>query len=190
MDSPLTKQGIDNAIALKQYIDKNKIEFDYIYSSPLKRALDTAKIVAGNKNIIIDKRLMEMNFGDYEGHMINDLMNMNPSYYDMMWNKPQDFDRLPNGESYEEVLERIDDFFNELKNLNCENIMIVTHGMYLILIFAYILNINKNDIVTINKNVAEGCSLNLICMHDDKLDIVYTDKKDYLPHISNIKFNQ
>lgn len=189
-DSPLTQEGMDNAYALKKYIDENNIQFDDIYSSPLNRAYTTAKVVAGKQDIKIDNRLKEMNFGDYEGQYISQLLAMNPSYYDMMWNNPSEFTCLPNGESYEDVLKRIDDFFNEITNSNAHNILIVTHGMYMILILAYILKLEKKDFTRINRNVAEGCSLNLISYEHNEYKIIYTDKKDFLPHISKIHFNK
>lgn len=189
-DSSLTSDGIENAYALKDYIKEQNICFDTIYSSPLNRALDTAKIVADGKDIVIDNRLMEMNFGDYEGMYISDLLSMNPSYYDMMWNNPKNFSKLPNGESFEEVIDRIDHFFNELIHLNKENVLIVTHGMYMVLFFSYILKLDKKDLTTINRNVAEGCSLNLIRYENNEFNIIYKNKKHFLPHIANIKFNK
>ena len=71
-DSPLTKEGIDNAFALKDHL--NSFKFDYIYSSPIDRAYHTAQILFDNR-IIKDNRLMEMNFGEFEGKYISELLN-------------------------------------------------------------------------------------------------------------------
>lgn len=189
-DSPLTKEGIENAYALKEYLNKEHITFDKVFSSPILRAYSTAMAIADKDDIIQDKRLLEMNFGDYEGQYIKDLLEMKPCYYDYMWNQPHLFDRLPNGESYEEVLTRIDSFFRELISKDYKSVLIVTHGMYMILIFAYILNISKDQLNTINKKVVEGCSLNLVVYENNKLSIEYTNKHDFLPHISHISFNK
>lgn len=45
------------------------VEFDYIFSSPLKRAYKTAEIIRGERTteIVRDDRLKEMFFGEYEG---------------------------------------------------------------------------------------------------------------------------
>ena len=45
------------------------VDFDYIFSSPLMRALETAKIIRGDRDIpvIIEDRIKEMCFGEYEG---------------------------------------------------------------------------------------------------------------------------
>ena len=60
-DSPLSPEGMDNILALKEHIKNN--HYDAIYSSPIKRAYDTAKLLFDNQPIITDERIREMNFG-------------------------------------------------------------------------------------------------------------------------------
>lgn len=55
------KQAEEAASRLKD------IHFDWVYSSPLKRAIETAEIVSPNTLIHIDQRLIEMDYGPYEG---------------------------------------------------------------------------------------------------------------------------
>lgn len=66
-DIPLNKTGIQQA----QILAKNfqNIDADFILSSPLQRAFHTANIVNQFKNleIQIEPRLIERNFGDFEG---------------------------------------------------------------------------------------------------------------------------
>ena len=50
-NSALTEKGIENAIKLSERL--NDIDFAHIYSSPLGRALDTAKYIRGNRSIEI-----------------------------------------------------------------------------------------------------------------------------------------
>lgn len=65
-DIPLNENGILQAKLLSE---RFKGDFDCIYSSPLKRAFDTAKIIAGNKNTLplIAHEMREINFGEWEG---------------------------------------------------------------------------------------------------------------------------
>lgn len=70
-DSPLTKQGKEDALKLGEYM--KTIHIDQVYSSPLLRAKSTARLIFKNENIVEDSRLKEMNFGDYEGEYIQDL---------------------------------------------------------------------------------------------------------------------
>ena len=89
-NSDLTKQGLEDAKRLGNYL-KNQ-SFDGIYSSPLKRAKETAQLIFPNKTIIEDDRLKEMNFGDYEGKFIDELKK-EKDYY-----TPDEVDRLTDEE--------------------------------------------------------------------------------------------
>lgn len=67
VDIPLNEFGrhlaVETAPALKD------ISFDIVFTSPLKRAKETAELVIGERDIPIieDKRIMEMGFGEFEG---------------------------------------------------------------------------------------------------------------------------
>ena len=66
VDIPLNEKGFQQAIAAKENL-KN-IKFDRILCSPLTRALQTCQIICGlNANIEIDNRLIEREFGEFEG---------------------------------------------------------------------------------------------------------------------------
>ena len=72
-DSELTEEGIKRAIMLRDRLQD--VDFDMIYSSPLNRALETAKIIKGQRNIeiIIHKSLCELDFGNWEGMQISEI---------------------------------------------------------------------------------------------------------------------
>ena len=107
-DSPLTKEGINDALLLKKRI--KDISIDYCYSSRINRAKQTSEILFDH--VILDDRLKEMNFGIYEGKNIAELLN--DEQYDDLWNHPDDDTRLPGGESYKEVQKRLLDFIDEI----------------------------------------------------------------------------
>ena len=50
-DSPLTKQGKEDALKLGEYM--KTIHIDQVYSSPLLRAKSTARLIFKNENIIL-----------------------------------------------------------------------------------------------------------------------------------------
>lgn len=186
-DSPLIEEGIENALALKEYI--KDIHFDCVYSSPIKRAYDTARLITG-KDIITDERLMEMNFGVLEGKKIKDILKDNFEVYDNMWNHPECFERIDEGESYEEVQIRLKDFFEELAKKNYDNVLIVTHGMCFINMLAYMMNLEKKDYILVNQKVVDGCSLTLFKEEKGQYTKIFYGKNHYLPHISNEVFNK
>lgn len=101
----LSETGIEQAKNMSQQL--KDIKFDLICTSDLKRAVDTVKIAFGDKYpVIIDKRLRELNYGDFNGK---------PSK-EVGWMKKERIKQpFPNGESYEQAMIRIHEFYNELK---------------------------------------------------------------------------
>ena len=67
-DTLLNDTGLRQAEETGKWLRENGIVFDRIFSSPLKRALDTARIAAGDGvPVVTDDRLLEMDYGPYEG---------------------------------------------------------------------------------------------------------------------------
>ncbi|MEG0593110.1 MAG: histidine phosphatase family protein [Coprobacillus sp.] len=182
-DSPLTQKGVENALALKKHIIN--MSFDYIYASSILRAYKTASLLFDEHDIIKDERLLEMNFGVFEGLKISDIQSQSNLYY-QLWNQPEQFDRIPNGESYDEVIKRAKSFLEDLKKLKeSSQVFIVTHGMFFIVLLATMLGMDKKDFVKLNQEVAQGCSLTLINYENDKFSIEFYNKHDFLPNVSN-----
>ena len=68
IDVPLNDNGIKQAYLIKEKL--KDIKFDKVFSSPLKRAYETATIICGDKyNIIKDDRLIERSNGELEGRL-------------------------------------------------------------------------------------------------------------------------
>ena len=68
IDQPLNEEGIAQAKEAGERLRARGVVFDRIWSSPLKRAVDTARIIAGdNVPLKTDERLLEMDYGPYDG---------------------------------------------------------------------------------------------------------------------------
>ncbi|MFU2181096.1 histidine phosphatase family protein [Streptococcus pluranimalium] len=66
-DSPLTALGIEQAQKAGHFFDQEVGKFAAVYASTQERAVDTAEIASGQKEIIRLKGLKEMDFGTFEG---------------------------------------------------------------------------------------------------------------------------
>lgn len=131
-NSPLTEAGIERAKELRDRI-KN-IDIDVIYSSPIERALSTANIIKGEKNIevITNDGLMEMCFGDYEGRVTDEVKNENPNWDINLIMKGNTTLVAPNGENLEEVRHRVAKAMDKIIEENRGKIiLIVAHGITL-----------------------------------------------------------
>ena len=65
-----------NSFEKEKIVIQNKLKpdvFDITYSSPLKRCKKLAKALFADKEIVYDNRLMELNFGDWEGKHWDDI---------------------------------------------------------------------------------------------------------------------
>lgn len=107
--------------------------FDRIYSSPLCRAYETACLFRGNQNtdIIVDERLRELCFGEYEGLHISDLQKNADSSFQYFFKQPELYRPAPSGETLEQLCARTADFLTEViepLETTCKRIMIVAHG--------------------------------------------------------------
>lgn len=131
-NSPLTEAGIERAKELRERI--KDVDIDFIYSSPIERALDTANIIKGEKNIevITDEGLMEMCFGDYEGRKTDEVMAENPSWnIDLIMHGDVEL-CAPNGEDLASVRARVAETMDRIIEENRgKAILIVTHGITL-----------------------------------------------------------
>lgn len=181
-DSPLTKQGINDAEKLGKYIKDYQI--DQIYSSPIERAYQTSLHIFPNKSTIKDDRLKEMNFGDFEGQVISDLRN-NQEYHDL-WYSPTPDRCLKNGESYQQVVHRLQDFILEKYNENAQQTIFITiHGMLFTILHGLILGLPIERFNEVNQEIVRGCSLTLIEYNGKDFKIHYIGKDDYLTPLQN-----
>lgn len=123
-DIELNEEGIKQVSELSNKLDLNKI--DICFSSPLKRARQTANILTKNKvAIIYDNMLIERSFGDYEGKKINfDLITLQ---WDLKLN-----DNSHNIESIKDCLLRAKKFIDKIKEeYPDKTILLVSHGSFI-----------------------------------------------------------
>lgn len=93
---------------------------NYLFCSDLKRAIDSARLIfEGSLPIIPDKRLRECNYGKYDAQ---------PSAVVEPMQEKCITKRFPEGESYEDVKNRVADFLEFLKkNYEGKSVAIVAH---------------------------------------------------------------
>jgi len=126
-DLPLTEKGIAQATSVREQL-KN-ISFDAVYSSPLQRAFATAQIAGGEQNVIKDERLIEADFGQWEGKTRIEFIEENGKlWYDWALD-PAKTKAGGTGETAREVVDRVDEFFNYLlQHYEDAEILVVGHN--------------------------------------------------------------
>ena len=67
-DFPLNEMGREQARRVGAFFREQGMRFDAVYTSPLRRAAQTAALIAGETvPLRVDERLIEMDYGPYEG---------------------------------------------------------------------------------------------------------------------------
>ena len=123
---PLNEAGEEQAKALRRWFEDRNIRIDRVYASPLLRAVQTARIIAGDMQIVTDDHLLEMDYGPYEGM---DLASPAPevlTFFSDFAHNP-----APQGmEPLEEVVKRMGEFLEAVKpEAEGRNILIATHAI-------------------------------------------------------------
>ena len=128
-NSDLTKKGEEQAFELAKAIKEYPI--DYIYSSDLGRAVQTAEIIGSQIGIDTykTKSLREMGFGDWEGLLIDEIKKHHEKTYETWRNTPH-LVNIPNGETLDIIKDRVDKFINELnEKYDNKHILLVSHSV-------------------------------------------------------------
>ena len=151
------------------------IKFDYIFSSPLKRAYKTAEIIRGDRNIpiVTDDRIMEMSFGENEGIPAAEM----PPDFQLFFDSPLDYVPAKGGETYKELCARARDFFvSVLQPLSLKdpdaNVLLVAHGAFN---KALLVHMGPRDLKDIWKVFPKNCSVNIYDVNGDSVHIYKED---------------
>ena len=133
-DAPLNDTGIEQSRAAAEFFKSRGISFDKLYSSPLIRAVQTAKIAAGldmdaEVKIGLDWRIREMDYGKYESISLKELPPEVKFFFsDFVHNKaPETMENLS------DIVARTGEFLEDIRPGydGKENILIATHAIAL-----------------------------------------------------------
>ncbi len=125
IDTPLNKKGIQQAQLAHASLEQLDLHFDHIFVSPLQRAIQTAEIVCPHHPLIMEPRIIEINYGPYEAYTFSDL---NQEMLDFLYRKDPDY--APDGvETLNQVYNRTHAFMEMLRKGSFENVLCVTHGV-------------------------------------------------------------
>ena len=125
-DVGLSRRGKAQILKLRKYL-KN-INFDRIYCSDRKRALQSRAILFGKNAFTRVKSLREINFGALEGLKHDEIMKRYPEVYKEWLNDPYK-GRIPRAEPMQVFEKRVRRAINKMLLLNRgKTIAVVCHG--------------------------------------------------------------
>lgn len=129
------------------------IPLDRVYSSPYKRAQLTAKSVIGERNIplMTEPLIREIDCGDWEGKFAEELEILYPGQPGL-WESAPHLLHMANGETFDDVKERVSRGFLKIVNAEKGNTIAITaHMLANHLIICSLLDIPSSDAWSIPK---------------------------------------
>lgn len=126
-DTPLNDAGREQARALAAELAAEPVVA--VYSSDLRRARDTATLVADRHGLQVqaDPRLREIDFGDWEGLTTPEIHHLYPAFAEA-W-PPDDGEPFPGGETYVAMGRRIVGALREIVDRHPDGtVVVVLHG--------------------------------------------------------------
>lgn len=141
-DEPLNETGIQQAKEARAKI--RNVRFDAVYASPLDRAIETASIIGNvdRKDVIIDPRIIEVDFGKYEKKKYTALGPAMTLY----WLMPTVLPAPATVETIDSMKTRSRSFLQELEQKDYENVLVTCHGGIMRALCGYLMD-KKNGVM-------------------------------------------
>lgn len=138
-DIPINEQGRRQARRLARYVEGLEDEAE-VYSSPLIRSLQTAELAFPGRELRLDARLRELNFGTFEGKTQSENEN-DPAWAAWMVDP---FELAPpGGESYSQLRDRAGAWMREAVTIEAEHVVAVTHSGTIQMMLSDVLGVEK-----------------------------------------------
>lgn len=136
-DIPLNETGKEEAIKSRELL--KDVSFDICISSPLRRTIQTAKIITDSKcEVICDDLLLERNLGEFEGKKHDEYVKLD------YWN--YNLNNSDHGvEPVRNVFLRTKKFLAELKSKNYDSVLLVSHAATIRAMHYNIIGYDKNN---------------------------------------------
>ena len=164
LDVELSAEGVREAHRAVHVLRQSRLTT--IYSSPRRRCLDAARILAAEQNVPLEtlEALREIDFGDFEGRTYESIAAEFPEIY-RQWMECPTKVRFPGGESFDAMWIRVTNAVKTLRGRHAgQSIAIVTHGGVTRIVLAGALGIAPENIFRIAQRYG---AMNLIRYFDN-----------------------
>jgi broad specificity phosphatase PhoE len=151
-DVNLDEVGIKQAELLGKYLSNWKLEA--IYSSPVKRSLDTANIIARYQKIGVytAEGLIDFDYGEWQSLPEQEVTRLYPALLDEWHNNPHKV-KMPGGESLEDVRRRAIEVVNDVLSKYQGSVVLVSHRVVIKVLICSLLGLDNSHFWNINQDV-------------------------------------
>ena len=177
-DVPLSDVGRRQAESLARRM--KTISVEALYSSPLVRALETARMVGQAIGLEpwVDQRLVELNYGAWEGRPFEEVKRTMPAVY-QAWDADPAHVAPPEGETGLQLIERVTPFLAELaQKYQHGNVVVVCHRTVCRLLACHIMGVPLSEYR--HRVAMENGALNIFETREGKWHVVNLNDTSHL----------
>jgi broad specificity phosphatase PhoE len=152
VDVNLDEMGIKQAELLGNYLSHWGLEA--IYSSPLRRALETANIIARYQKIGVHvvEDLIDFDYGEWQSLPEQEAKRLYPTLHNEWHNNPHKV-KMPGGESLEDVRSRVIKVVNDVLARYQGSVVLVSHRVVNKVLICYLLGLDNSYFWNIKQDV-------------------------------------
>ena len=180
-DMPLNEQGRAEAAGAAEAL--RDVHLDYIYSSPLGRAVETAQAIAERRDLEIrfEPAFTSIDYGLWTGRPVKELREQFPDVY-AVWRKSPERIRFPEGESLDDVRQRAGKRFYELVEQHREDsIAITSHRLLLKVLVLAAKRLDNSHFWDIRLDTGAFCILE---SNETGVQVVRLNETGHLPSLN------
>jgi len=182
-DYHLTKKGEHQAFLTKRSL--TNVSFDKLQTSDLTRSIQTIEIICNNysKPIEIEPNWKELHFGYWEGKSTQEI-NQESNLLDLWYKNPSEA-KIPGGESFLQLQERVIKAYNKLciqiHRSEYKNVLLVAHGGTIRVLACYLTGIPLSNLWRLR---VKHCSIARILVTYEKSTLASWNQTNHLENMS------
>ena len=179
IDIELNETGLRQAELLAEYLSGIKI--DAVYSSPLKRALKTAGMIAGyhRLNVEIAPGLIDFDYGKWQGLSHQEVKEQYEELYTEWAQNPHRV-RMPSGESLNQVRKRAMEVVSEVVAKYAGTVVLVSHRVVNKVVICALLGLDNSHFWNIRQDVG---AITIFNYENKRFVLVEHNNTSYLPPV-------
>ncbi|MCS7277371.1 MAG: histidine phosphatase family protein [Aquificaceae bacterium] len=180
LDPDLSERGKEQARRLGEYF--KDIDIHAIYSSPLKRTMNTALEIARHKGLEVlpEKRVIEIDHGVWSGLLVDEVKELYAEQFRQWLEEPHNV-RFEKGESLEEVYNRVKEFLEYVKEKHWgQAVAVVSHTVPMRAMYCALLKVDLSKFWSFG---CDNASYSLVHMERDRNVIMRLNITCYLGNL-------
>ncbi len=180
IDIDLSETGVRQAELLAAYLSTSAIEA--IYSSPLKRALKTAEIIANHHKLKanVEPDLIDFNFGQWQGLSHQEVKEKYGDLY-ARWIAHPEKVRMPGGETLDDVRKRVILVRNKVIENHRGTIVIVGHRVVNKVMVCALLGLDNRHFWKIRQDT---CGISIFAYQNEQFILTRHNDTSFLKSIA------